>query len=172
MNMGLMVLLVMLVILAALALRQQQDFGAVARRFIEQFAMLVPRMLCALVAAGFIAKLIPQQAIASLLGADAGLMALPIAVLAGMIIPAGPVITFAIAAVFAKSGASVPALVAFVTSWSIFATHRIFIYELPLLGPSFLRLRLVSAMILPFLAGLVAFLFALISTFGQPLIAN
>ena len=106
MNMGLMVLLVMLVILAALALRQQQDFGAVARRFIEQFAMLVPRMLCALVAAGFIAKLIPQQAIASLLGADAGLMALPIAVLAGMIIPAGPVITFAIAAVNTKGARS------------------------------------------------------------------
>ena len=132
--------------------------------------MLVPRMLFALIAAGFIAKLIPKEAIAGLLGEDAGLLALPVAVAAGMIVPAGPVIAFAIAAVFAKSGASVPALVAFVTSWSIFAAHRILIYEIPLLGTSFLRMRLLSAMAVPFLAGLLAMLVALFSTFGRPLL--
>ena len=34
-----------------------------------------------------------------------------------------------------------PRSITFVTSWSIFAAHRILIYEIPLLGTSFLRLR-------------------------------
>ena len=169
MSFGLLILVVLLAILLAISIYQRQDFGPVVRRFVEQFGMLVPRMLCALVAAGFIAKLIPKEAIASLLGQDAGLLAFPVAAAAGLLVPAGPVIAFAIAAVFAKSGASVPALVTFVTAWSIFAAHRILIYELPLLGPSFLRLRIVSAMAVPFLAGLLAMMFGVLSSFGQPL---
>ena len=169
MSFGLLILVVLLAILLAVSIYQRQDFGPVVRRFAEQFGMLVPRMLCALVAAGFIAKLIPKEAIASLLGQDAGLLAFPVAAAAGLLVPAGPVIAFAIAAVFAKSGASVPALVTFVTAWSIFAAHRILIYELPLLGPSFLRLRIVSAMAVPFLAGLLAMMFGILSSFGQPL---
>jgi uncharacterized membrane protein YraQ (UPF0718 family) len=123
-------------------------------------------MLCALIAAGFIAQLIPKEAIARLLGEDAGLLALPVAALTGLIVPAGPVIAFAIAAVFAKSGASTAALVTFITSWSIFATHRILIYELPLLGASFLRLRVLSAAAVPLIAGLIAVLVGLLTTFG------
>ncbi|MBT8455166.1 MAG: hypothetical protein HKO95_02825 [Rhodobacteraceae bacterium] len=164
--MGFFVLLALLVVLLGIALRRGEDFGPVVKRFIEQFAMLVPRMLCALVAAGFIAQLLPKEAIARLLGDEAGIMAIPLAAAVGLLVPAGPVITFAIAAVFAKSGASTAALVTFVTSWSIFAAHRIIIYELPLLGPSFLRLRVVSAAIVPFLAGLMAFLVGLITVYG------
>jgi hypothetical protein len=94
--------------------------------------------------------------IARFLGEDAGLIAILVAFGTGMIIPAGPVIAFSIAAVFLKAGASTPALITFVTSWSIFAAHRIFIYEIPLLGPSFLRLRLLAAGTLPLWAGLLS----------------
>ncbi len=156
----------LLLALVSLALHRKERFGPVAARFIEQFAMLVPRMLCALVAAGFIAQLIPKEAIARLLGEEAGLLAIPVAAATGLLIPAGPVIAFAIAAVFAKSGASTAALVTFITSWSIFAAHRILIYELPLLGPSFLRLRISSAAGVPFLAGLLAVLVGMISGYG------
>ncbi len=79
---------------------------------------------------------------------------------AGMIIPAGPVIAFSVAAIFARSGASTAALITFLTSWSLFAAHRIFIYEIPLLGPSFLRLRLSSVGLTPVLAGLMALAWA------------
>jgi hypothetical protein len=143
--------------LGALALaRRDGTFLAGMERALEQFARLVPRMLCALLAAGFVAKLIPSALIAGQLGPDAGPRALLIAAAAGLIVPAGPAIAFSIAVVFARSGASVPALVAFITSWSVFAAHRMFIYEIPLLGPSFLRLRLASAAAMPLLAGLLA----------------
>lgn len=171
MSLGLAVLLLIFAALVALALRRREAASPIARRIVEQFAKLVPRMLCALVAAGFIAQLIPKQAISGLLGAEAGLLALPIAAAAGLVIPAGPVIAFPIAVVFAKSGASVPALITFITSWSLFAAHRILIYELPLLGPSFLRLRAASVVLLPFLAGLLAVLAGLVAGFGIPVVA-
>lgn len=168
MSVGFLTLVVLLAVLLTLAVQRQEDFGPVARRFLEQFAVLVPRMLCALVAAGFIAELIPKEAIARLLGTDAGLLALPVAAASGLLVPAGPVIAFAIAAVFAKSGASTAALITFITSWSIFAAHRILIYELPLVGPSFLRLRVSSVVAVPFLAGLMAFLVGLVTAYGTP----
>jgi uncharacterized membrane protein YraQ (UPF0718 family) len=168
-SVGLLVLLGLLAVLVGIALRQGQDFGRITKRLIEQFALLVPRMLCALVAAGFVAELIPRETISGYLGADAGLMALPVAAATGLILPAGPVIAFAIAAVFAKAGASPAALVTFITSWTLFAAHRILIYEIPLLGPSFLRLRLVSVVLVPFMAGGLAMLIGLVSTFGVPI---
>jgi uncharacterized membrane protein YraQ (UPF0718 family) len=143
-------------ILMALALsRGDGSFRLGLRRALEQFLILAPRMFCALIAAGFIAKLIPSEFIARYLGSEAGMTAVLIAAATGITIPAGPVIAFSIAAVFAQAGASVPALIAFITSWSIFAAHRIFIYEIPLLGLSFLRLRLVAVGITPLVAGVI-----------------
>ena len=166
MSVGLWVLGSVLVALGGFAGLRGQDPGPVIRRLVEQLARLGPKILLAFLAAGFVAELIPEQAIARYLGSDAGLLALPVAAATGLIVPAGPVVAFAIAAVFARAGASTPALVTFITSWTIFAMHRILVYELPLLGPSFLRLRAVSALAMPFVAGLLAMLAGLVSSFG------
>lgn len=135
--------------------RRDGTFTRGMHRALVQIAALAPRMIVALVAAGFIARLLPAELIASYLGKDAGLMAILIATLTGMVIPAGPVVAFAVAAVFANAGASTPALIAFVTSWSVFAAHRIIIFEIPLLGASFFKMRLVSVIITPLLAGII-----------------
>lgn len=166
MSVGVLVLFALMVILLATALARREDPGPIIERVIDQAAKLVPRMLCALVAAGFVAELLPKQAISQFMGGDAGLWALPVAAATGLLIPAGPVIAFAIAAVFAKAGASTPALITFITSWSLYASHRILIYELPLLGPSFLRTRALSVLPAPFLAGLLAVLVGLVTNFG------
>lgn len=158
MSAGVLILLVVLLVLLGLAARQRQDPAPVVKRFIEQFAMLMPRMVVALFAAGFVATLIPSAVISKYLGPESGISGLFIAAAAGLTVPAGPVIAFPIAAVFAKSGASDAALVAFITSWSVFAAHRILIYEIPMLGMDFLRLRVASAIITPILAGSLAML--------------
>jgi uncharacterized membrane protein YraQ (UPF0718 family) len=115
-------------------------------------------MICALIAAEFLAMLIPTEVISQFLGRDAGLLAIFIGSLTGLLVPSGPVISFSIAATFANAGASVPAVIAFLTAWSLFSAHRILIYEIPLLGISFLRLRLLSVLILPMLSGVIAML--------------
>ncbi len=153
---GVLFLFAVYIVLAGIALTRRDDtFRRAVRRSVEQFWVLAPRMICALLAAGFVAKLIPSEVIARFLGDDAGFTALLVAFGTGMIIPAGPVIAFSVAAVFLHAGASTAALVTFVTSWAIFATHRIFIYEIPLLGLSFLRLRLLATGIIPLLAGII-----------------
>jgi uncharacterized membrane protein YraQ (UPF0718 family) len=168
-NIGILVLLVAAVALAVVALRQGSDvFVRGMERVVEQAAHLVPRMICALIAAGFVAKLIPSDLIARYLGSEAGVSAIVIATGAGLILPAGPVIAFSIAAVFARADASVPALIAFITSWALFSAHRIFMYEIPLLGFTFTRLRLASVAIAPILAGLIAMAAGLFVNFAQP----
>lgn len=153
---GEVVIYVMPVVLGAYALsRRDGSFRSGLLRAVEQFAKLVPRMLCALVAAGFVAKLIPTDFISRFLGTNAGSLGILIGACSGFLIPAGPVISFSIAATFAHEGASVPALVAFITAWSLFAAHRMIIYEIPLLGLSFLRLRLLSVFLMPPLAGFI-----------------
>lgn len=168
-NIGILVLLLAALALAVVALRQGTSvFARGAERVFEQGAHLVPRMICALIAAGFIGKLMPSDLIARYLGSEAGITAILIATAAGLILPAGPVIAFSIAAVFARADASVPALIAFITSWSLFAAHRIFMYEIPLLGVTFTRLRLASVAIAPILAGLIALGLGVFVTFTQP----
>jgi uncharacterized membrane protein YraQ (UPF0718 family) len=168
-NIGLVVLGLAAIALAATALiRDKALFTRGIERAIEQAAHLVPRMICALIGAGFVGKLIPSGFIAQYLGSEAGVAAILVATAAGLIVPAGPVIAFSIAAVFARADASVPALVAFITSWSLFAAHRMFMYEIPLLGFSFLRLRVASVAVVPILAGLIAMAVGMMVNFAQP----
>lgn len=169
MNIGLTILIVLLIGLVGLGLRRGEDaLARAAARAAEQLAKLGPRLICALIAAGFIAKLIPSGLVAAYLGAEAGFWAILAAVVAGLFLPAGPVVAFSVAAVLARSGASVPALVAFITSWSLYAAHRIFLYELPLLGPSFLRVRALSVLIVPIAAGSIALLAGTFLSFVAP----
>lgn len=147
----------MAAILAVIAVaRRDRSFHAGIVRAIEQITVLVPRMILALVAAGFMVKLIPSELIARYLGEGAGLSAILIASVAGMLVPAGPVTSFALAAAFANEGASTPALISFLSGWSVFAAHRVVIFELPLLGIAFLRMRILSVIVLPPLAGSLA----------------
>lgn len=125
-------------------------------RAMEQLAYVLPQLTVALLVAGFLSRLIPGELIGHLIGPEAGWTGLVIAAFAGPIVPAGPVLAFSIAAVFERVGATPEALVAFITSWSLFTVHRMISYELPLLGPSFLRLRLLSVGLVPIAAGVIA----------------
>ncbi len=122
----------------------------------DQLVRLLPRLVVALAAAGFIAQLIPGGAVGRWLGADSGALGIAIAAFAGVLIPSGPVVTFSLAAVLFHAGAGTPQMVAFITSWSVFALHRITIYELPMLGWRFLVVRGLSVLLLPLIAGFAA----------------
>lgn len=101
---------------------------------IGQFVILFPLVVLALLTAGFISTLIPVDSIASWIGAGGGLRGILIASAAGALIPGGPVIAFPTAVLVDDSGAGIPQLIAFITSWSVFAVHRILQFELSLIG--------------------------------------
>lgn len=147
------------VLLAIAALLRRDDtFNTGVRRAMEQATIILPRLVFALVAAGFIVKLIPTDVIVRYLGEESGVTGVLIGSLTGLIVASGPAMSFAIAAAFAGEGASVPALIAFLTGWSVFAAHRVLIFEIPMLGLHWVRLRMLAVMPLPIIAGLLAML--------------
>ena len=60
-----------------------------------------------------------------------------------------------IVVVLLSSGAGFPQVVAFLTAWSVFAFHRVVIYEVPLMGLRFSMTRLAASLALPQLCALL-----------------
>jgi hypothetical protein len=117
---------------------------------------LVPRMIVGVIAAGFVAEVLPQQLIISWLGPDSGIVGLSIATAAGAFTPGGPVVGFAIAAAGLKSGAGAPQIVAYVAAWSLFAVERTLMWEMPMMQRRAVLVRVVVSLPLPFLAAMIA----------------
>ena len=120
---------------------------------LERFVAIIPRIAVALVTAGFVARLVPGEPIAALIGPESGWRGILIASLTGGFVPAGPIISFPLVVVLYKAGAGIPQLVAFLTAWSVFAFHRVLIYESTLMGWRFSAVRLTSSLVLPPLSG-------------------
>ena len=154
MNAGSMIVFSVPVILAILAWRRHDGtLHKSLTRWAEQLAQILPTMAMAMIAAGFFAAMIPDAIISRYLGSESPIVGVLIGSVAGILFPTGPVVVFSLSASFAVAGASTSALVAFVTSWTLFALHRMVIYELPLLGPSFVVVRVLSILSIPFIAG-------------------
>lgn len=126
----------------------------------KQFLQILPRVILALMTAGFVAQIMPKELVAGWLGPASGLQGILVAAVLGAILPAGPMVAFPIALVLLKSGVGIPQLIAMLAAWSMFAAHRIIGYELPLMGWRFSVVRLSASLPLPILAGLAAWLVA------------
>ena len=122
----------------------------------DQLKIILPMMAMALPAAGFIAELVPDHLAQALFGPDSGARGILAASFIGGLIPGGPFVSFPIVLAFAKSGAGVPQLVALTGGWAVLAFHRVMIWELPVMGPSFVVLRLACSVALPALSGFAA----------------
>lgn len=122
----------------------------------EQALTMTPRIIMALLISGFFSVIIPTDLVASWLGKEAGMKGILIASLVGGFTPGGPIICFPIVVVLFKTGAGIPALISFLTAWSVFAFHRIIAYEIPFMGLRFVIIRVLSSVILPPLAGILA----------------
>ncbi len=128
----------------------------VLRRFLRNGRIFVGVVPLALIAAGFLAPLVPTELVGRWLGDEAGATGIFIAMLAGWCLPVPPVVFFPIIAVLLKAGAGIPQLTALITAWNVFALHRTLPMELPLMGRYFVTLRLLSSMFIPLIAGFLA----------------
>ena len=120
---------------------------------------VLPRLIPALILAGLIQVLVPQHVIARYFGQQAGFRALIIASVAGILTPGGPMVSVPLLVALANSGAGMPALVTYVTSWSLFGLQRIIAWEAPLMGWRFVSVRVLASLALPILAGWLVALF-------------
>ena len=120
------------------------------------FSMLwfvLPRMAVALMLAGLLQVLVPQETVARYFGRQGGLRAIVLASIAGILTPGGPMVTVPLMVALANSGMALPPLVAYMTSWSLFGMQRIIAWEAPLLGWHFVAGRVISSLAFPVLAG-------------------
>jgi uncharacterized protein len=114
---------------------------------------IIPRLVPAIIIAGLLQVLVPQEVVSRYFGRDSGLRALVIASLAGVLTPGGPMVTVPFMVALANSGAALAPLVAYMTSWSLFGVQRIIAWEAPLMGWRFVIARIVPSLAFPVLAG-------------------
>jgi uncharacterized membrane protein YraQ (UPF0718 family) len=136
-----------------------QGLDAVVRSLrgdVDLVVLMIPRLAAGVLVGGFIQVLIPKGLAAKWLGEGIGLRGLLLATFAGFCTPGGPMLSFPIVVALRAAGAGVPALVTYITAWSLLGVHRILQWELPLFGPEFAAVRFVASLPFPIVAGLIA----------------
>ena len=122
----------------------------------DQLLRFGPMIVVSFLAAGFADQLIPPAWVRQQLGADSGLRGIALATGVGILTPAGPFVSMPIAAAMMRTGAGVGPVVAFLSSWSLLAVHRLVAWEVPILGWRLALLRYATCAALPIAAGLAA----------------
>lgn len=117
---------------------------------------VAPVIGAALLLGGYVHALLPHEQVARWLGPGSGARGYGIALVGGIVTPAGPFAVFPILLVLRQAGASFPVCVVYVTAWATLGIQRIVTWELPFLGFDFVSLRLIASLPLPILAGLLA----------------
>jgi uncharacterized membrane protein YraQ (UPF0718 family) len=132
-----------------------------ARNGLAMLGFILPRLVPALVLAGLLQVLVPQEVVSRYFGRDAGLRAIVIASIAGVLTPGGPMVSVPLMVALATSGVAMGPLVAYMTSWSLFGMQRIIAWEAPLMGWKFVAVRVLPSLAFPVIAGwLVATFYA------------
>lgn len=146
------------ILAAALGVMVYRRQGTVAFRLAMadaglQAVSILPRIVAAVLTAGFVGLLLPTGALAHHMGPNSGLGGILLAMAVGSVIPAGPIIAFPLVVVMYDAGVGMAQLITLLTSWSVFAVHRVLTFEIPLMGGRFAALRFVSSLPLPLIAG-------------------
>ena len=142
------------VVLAGIAYLKDPGLPLIgARNGLSFLWFILPRLLPALIVVGMVQVLVPQEVVARHFGREAGFRALIVATIAGMVTPGGPMVSVPFMAAAAHSGAGLPSLVAYMTSWSLFGLQRIIAWEAPLLGWKFVFARVAPTLAFPVVAG-------------------
>ena len=149
-----MILSSLAVLFAVVAYLKDPSLPAVgARNGLALLWFIIPRLVPALILAGMLQVVIPQETVARYFGQQSGLTAIVMASVAGVITPGGPMVSVPLLVVLANSGMALGPLVAYMTAWSLFGMQRIISWEAPLMGWHFVGVRVASSVIFPILAG-------------------
>jgi len=148
------VLLVLAVAATSIAYWKDPSLPALgAKTGFKLIWFILPRLIPALILAGMLQVLIPQETVARYFGQKSGMSAIILASVAGLLTPGGPMVSVPLLVVLANSGMALGPLVAYMTSWSLFGVQRIIAWEAPLMGWHFVMVRAVSSLAFPILAG-------------------
>ncbi len=130
--------------------------NAAYHNWARTLAFTAPRIVVALLGAGFFAELLPAEKVQALFGAEAGISGAILAIALGPITPGGAFVSFAISAAALKAGAAPVMAIAYVTSWTLFSLTKLLAYELPVMGRQAALGRLAVSLPVPFAVAALA----------------
>jgi uncharacterized membrane protein YraQ (UPF0718 family) len=120
------------------------------------FGEMLPKVLAGCLIGSFVTLLLPREMVARWVGHESGFTGLLIAAFFGFLLPGGPITIYPVAGAFLMMGADAGAVVAFIVSWTLIGYTRALVWELPFFGPHFVVWRIIAALPLPIIAGLLA----------------
>jgi len=115
-------------------------------------------LLASFAVAGLVQVLIPKEVISRWLGTEAGFKGILLGCIAGCLIPGSLYSVFPVAASFYEAGASIGTMVSFITAYSLWSVSRLPL-EVGIIGPRVTLARVISTLIFPPIAGVIAHLF-------------
>ncbi len=149
-------MLVIAAVLLAIAARRDRE---TAKKGIikggKTLINMLPLLVSAFLLAGLLETVLPREIVSEFLGEEAGFKGLLIGSVAGALIPGGPYVAFPIIYSIYRAGAGIPTTVSFIAGWSMWSIGN-WPYEIALVSPLFTLVRIVSTLIFPPLAGLIA----------------
>jgi uncharacterized membrane protein YraQ (UPF0718 family) len=152
--------ILLVLVVGAMTTVYVRDGGA---RFIEilggdalLFVSMMPNLLAGCLVGAFIALLLPREVVNRWVGSESGIVGILIATLAGAILPGGPFTIYPIAGTLALMGADAGPIVALIIGWSLLGYSRALVWEFPFFGLDFVGWRVLLAIPLPIVAGLIA----------------
>jgi uncharacterized membrane protein YraQ (UPF0718 family) len=122
---------------------------------LEMTIQIFPLLILSFITAGMVQVLLPSELLSQWIGTESGLKGILVGTVAGGLSPGGPYVSLPIAAGLLSAGASIGTMVAFLTSWSLWAVSRLPM-EIGILGWKFTLIRLASTFLFPPIAGLIA----------------
>ena len=120
------------------------------------FGEMLPKVLAGCLIGAFVTILLPREMVARWVGHESGFAGLLIAAAFGFILPGGPITIYPVAGAFLVMGADAGAVVAFIVSWTLIGYTRALVWELPFFGSDFVLWRIIEALPLPIVAGILA----------------
>lgn len=119
------------------------------------FSGMLPKMAAGCLIAAFVMRLLPREVVARVVGGESGLVGILVAMVMGAVLPGGPLTIYPVAGAFLLLGADIGTAVAFITAWNLLGYNRALIWELPFFGPEFVGWRVILALPLPIVAGVL-----------------
>lgn len=116
---------------------------------------VLPLLVFAFIVAGLAQAMLPRDLLSRWVGAESGLRGIVVGTLAGAVTPGGPYVSLPLVAALLQAGAGAGTMVAFLTSWSLWAVARLPM-EVGILGWRFTAVRLLSVFFFPPIAGVLA----------------
>jgi uncharacterized membrane protein YraQ (UPF0718 family) len=133
-----------------------EHFTAILTGDVALVGEMLPKVLAGCLIAAFVTMILPRELVARWVGHESGFSGLLIAAAFGFILPGGPITIYPVAGAFLVMGADAGAIVAFITCWTLVGYTRALVWELPFFGSHFVIWRIVEALPLPIIAGLLA----------------